>query len=439
LKPLDPKTQSSRVPDLGTLSSGFIEAVDGPDRGKRTAVSEVPVVVGSASTCDLVLTDSKVSRRHCEISLKKRGFWVRDLQSTNGTYFEGAAVSEVALLPGMMVKLGQTHLVLGVDGVAMRPSPSQRRSFGSLWGKSLVMRRTFALLERAVATAAPVLLLGESGTGKDLAARALHEQGARARSPFEIMDIGATPLTLLQSELFGHCKDAFTGASRDRPGAAERAHGGTLFLDEIGELAAEHQPAFLRLCDRGEVRRIGEERLRRVDVRLIAATCRDLPAEVAAGRFREDLYHRLAVLTVTMPPLRARLEDVPGLCEVLLRELGMSEPGPIEGEGLKRLLSHAWVGNVRELRNALQRALVQPGPRSCFADLEFDLRDAAGRAPAGVEHASFQERKRDSIARFEREYLQTLLREQGSVKGASRSSGIERSQLKRLLKKHRLI
>jgi DNA-binding NtrC family response regulator len=436
----DEPTRSATLPSGPVrLSSGVVRVLDGPDRGLSRALSAAPLVVGGGEGAELRLSDPRVSRRHCELRLGPFGFLVRDLDSRNGTLFEGSRVGELAVPPGAILRVGHTHIALAAAGDAAGLPPSQQARFGALVGPGLAMRRTFALLERAAACDASVLLGGETGTGKELAARAIHTEGRRAAGPFEVLDCGAIPAGLLASELFGHVRGAFTGAREDRAGIFERAHHGTVFLDEIGELPLELQPALLRACDRGEVTPAGGNLTRKVDVRVVAATHRDLAAEVLARRFREDLYYRLQVLPITLPPLRARKDDLPALCAHFLADLGLREPGPITGENLALLASHGWPGNVRELRNTLAQALSLSAPGARFTDLAIQLGPATA-SPEDDPSAPFSARKDAAIARFERDFLTDLMRQHdGNIKAASRGSGIERTQLKRMLRKHGLI
>ena len=417
----------------------MVRVLDGADKGaQRELKPKVPVVVGSESACDLKLDDPKVSRQHCALTLGRYGFVARDLGSRNGTWFEGSRVGEVALPAGAILRVGDTHLALETLEQAVTLEPSAKTSFGALTGQSLAMRRAFALLERAAASDAVVLLTGETGTGKELAARAVHAASPRAKGPFEVFDCGAVAPALLHDALFGHHKGAFTGATDSRPGAFARAGGGTLFLDEVAEVPLALQGVLLRALEEREVLPLGAPAPVAVDARIIAATRKDLAEEVVAGRFREDLYYRLNVLTVTLPPLRARKGDLPLLCAALLDELGASRPGPVEGPNLARLESHRFPGNVRELRNVLERAVVRKD--TPFTALELQL-DAPPAPPPGAapDDGSFQEQRQHALGEFERGYLQNLLREhQGNIKAASRASGIERTQLKRLMRKHGL-
>jgi DNA-binding NtrC family response regulator len=437
----EPRTLSSLANRaLPKLVGATVRVLDGKDKGQRQTLQSGAVVVGTDESCALVLSDPKVSRRHCEIAVGPYGFIVKDLESRNGTFFEGSRVGQIAVPPGALVRVGETWLVLGTTGDAPEVVPSEKTSFGKLLGKSVAMRRVFTLLERAATTDATVLLSGETGTGKELAARAIHQFSARSGKPYEVLDCGAVATTLLTAELFGYRRGAFTGADKDHAGVFERADGGTVFLDEIGELPLETQAMLLRVCEDGTVKRLGSGEARQVDVRIIAATWKELPSEVVAGNFRQDLYYRLQVFPINLPPLRSRKDDLPLMCEVLLKKLGMSQVGPVAGPALHELMRYAWPGNVRQLRNVLERAWVQAGAQGGFADLRFDLENLP--APRGTpdQGASFQEQKATAVAEFEYRYLSGLMNDnQDNIKKASRMSGIERSQLKRLLRKHGLL
>ena len=437
----DQKTRSSTaIKSAMRLTGGLVRILDGADRGRTLELDREPVVIGSAGDCDLVLRDRKVSRRHLEVGLGRFGFLVKDLGSTNGTVFERSHLSEASVPPGAILKLGNTHVVLMASSEREKLELSTRSSFGALVGAAAPMRRVYAMLERAASSDTPILLLGETGTGKELAARALHDQSRRARGPFEVFDCGAVAAGLLASDLFGHEQGAFTGAVAARPGVFERAASGTVFIDEVGELPLDLQPSLLRVCDRAEVTRVGSGLRIGVDVRIIAATRRDLASEVVAGRFREDLFYRLAVLPITLPPLRARIADLPILCQRLLAGLGVSAPGPIDGPGLGLLAAHRWPGNVRELRNLLERAIVRAGGPVAFRELSFEVPRLEAPAGASVPDADFQTRKKEAIARFERDFLAELLEaHDGNILRASQASGIERTQLKRMLRRNRLL
>ncbi len=285
--------------------------VRGPDRGEQVALGAHEICFGSSSSCDLVLTDRTVSRRHLAAAREGDQVIVRDLGSTNGSFVQGTRVKEIAIGYGAEVKCGRTVMKYLPEEEALEPVESTATSFGALVGRSGIMRRLFGLLGEVAADEVGVLLEGEAGTGKHLVAEEIHKHSPRRGGPFVVFDCAATPRELCESALFGHLKGAFSGAVTDRRGAFAEAHGGTLFLDEVGDLPLEIQPALLRALDRKATRRIGANDHDRVDVRVIAATRRDLRAGIVHRGFREDLYYRLAAIRVTLPTLRERADDLP--------------------------------------------------------------------------------------------------------------------------------
>jgi two-component system nitrogen regulation response regulator GlnG len=408
--------------------------VSGRDFGKTLALEKGAYRVGKSPEADLELTDSAVSRQHLVVEPLRGGCRFRDEGSTNGAFFDGSRFSVIEVPTGAVVRVGQTELQVLP---AARPNPlrpSDKNAFGRLLGEGLRMRQIFGLLERAAAGGADVLLQGETGTGKELAAEGLHTSGPRAAGPFVICDLAGTTPSLVESELFGHVRGAFTGAIADRAGAFERAHGGTLFLDEIGDLGLELQPRLLRALERRQVKRVGSDRYTEVDVRVVTASHKDLEEEVRAGRFREDLYHRVAVVTVTLPPLRERPEDLPMLVRALLERAGhrATATAVMSAETQTLLRSHDWPGNVRELRNVIERAI------RLGVDPDLPERSPSERAETHSE-LPFKAAKEHLVTAFERDYLAALLeRVDGNVSMAARESGIGRVYLHRLLKKHGL-
>jgi DNA-binding NtrC family response regulator len=425
-------------------STAQLRVIDGPDRGLERDVRGT-VTIGSEATCDVVLTDGWVSRRHCAITPTPHGFAIEDLGSKNGTVIDGVAVGRVVAPPGVVLRIGKTLVqVMPADEVVDIP-PSERDRFGGLYGASLVMRRVFAVLERASKSSAPVLFLGESGTGKELMARGVHDMSPRKDGPFVVFDCGASTDTLIESDLFGHVRGAFTGAAGDRVGAFAAAHGGTLFLDEIGDLPVALQPKLLRMLEAGEVVPLGGRKSERYDVRIVAATHRDVFAEVARGGFRGDLYYRLAVVEVHVPPLRQRPGDLPELVQMFLERSGAPRAAELArqvgGTALERLQRYHWPGNVRELRNVITRAVALAGPDDDFQSLPFVLRPTAAAPEAQTARADrpFHEAKDDVIARFEREYLADLVqRAGGNLSQAARAAGLERKFLYKLLERNGL-
>jgi two-component system, NtrC family, response regulator HydG len=435
---------SEAFPGSGGPLACQLVVVEGPDRGRAIRLGARPLVVGTAAGCDLVLTDERVSARHLEVREDGGRFAVRDLGSTNGTLYEGSAIAEATLAPGAGVKIGRTFVRFQPTPRALDLPPSQARRFGELVGESLAMRELFAVLERAAASDVTVLLEGETGTGKELAARALHERGPRRAGPFVAVDCGALPEGLLDSELFGHVRGAFTGASGPRAGLFARADGGTLFLDELDGIPPATQARLLRALEERAVRPVGADDARTVDVRVVAACHGSLERRVAEGGFRADLYYRISVLTVALPPLRARREDLAILVTELLRRRGV-EAGAIEGAGLDALIAHGWPGNVRELRNVIDRAVaLAPGARG-FGELPIAIAGGVGAARSDDELAvradlPFADAKQAIVHAFERRYLRdAFARAGGNVTQLARETGLDRKHARTLLRKHGLL
>ncbi len=331
----------------------------GKDKGRELVLQKALVTIGTLPANDLVVTDTTVSRSHAAVEEKSDGYVIRDLDSTNGTYLEGVRVREAFLAPGSVIRLGETEIVFSPLEERIEVPKSEANSFGELIGGSSPIQEVYGILERVSGTDVTVLIEGETGTGKELAARAIHRHSKRADGPLVVFDCGAVAPNLIESELFGHEKGAFTDAARLRQGVFELADNGTIFLDEIGELSPELQPKLLRALDRRETKRIGSDKPVTFNVRVIAATNRDLEKEVKAGRFREDLFYRLSVVRVSMPPLRNRKEDIETIAAHLLtgisKEIGKKVTG-LAGEAGAALAAYSWPGNVRELRNVLGRA-----------------------------------------------------------------------------------
>ena len=323
--------------------------------GPRSALLTHDLVAGASPDSGLVVAHRTVSRVHAELTLRDDGLWVRDLESRNGTYVDGVRVTGAQVTSSRTLRLGSVDVRVeyGDDAraeVELWPSDV----FGELRGESPAMRELFALLARVAESDAPTLVHGETGTGKELVARAIHDHSARAGGPFVIVDCGAFTDTLLDAELFGYAKGAFTGAASAHVGAFESAHGGTVFLDEIAEVPLAIQPKLLRVLEAKAVRRLGEVAYRPIDVRIVSASHRDLPSMVAKGAFREDLYFRLGVLPVSVPPLRSRRDDI----DALLAHFAGRPPTAFAFDDAtsRELTSWPWPGNVRELRNFVDRA-----------------------------------------------------------------------------------
>ena len=421
-----------------------LRIVEGPAQGTTWESKGIKCSIGSHETNDLSIDDGTVSRFHCEIRVEDGVIHVKDIGSHNGTVVDGVQVIEAILRPGSRIRLGRTVLDLSTSS-EMNPLPlSERTRFGSLTGTSAAMRAAFAMLERAATRDVTVLLEGETGTGKSQAARSIHDSSHRKDRPFLTVDCGAILGNLLESELFGHERGAFTGATDRRIGAFEEAHGGTVFLDEVGELPLDLQPKLLRALEAREIRRVGENRHRPVDVRVIAATNRDLRADVNNGKFRADLYFRLAVVTIAMPPLRKRPEDVPALVTEVLHSLQATDEEIAQlttPDLLARCARAAWPGNVRELRNFLERCLVMRSalPVGSGGGMEGGEAESAGHLAASAidPNAPYATARDQVLADFERRYFEALLRKHdGKVARAAAAAGLDRRYVYRILRRH---
>jgi transcriptional regulator with PAS, ATPase and Fis domain len=428
----DPRTTealASSLPVRALVRECRLTAIDGDREAAPFLFAAERMVIGADPTADLVIDDPAMSKFHCEIRIADGAAVIRDLGSRNGTTVDRVPVLEAPLRDGALLTLGRTQLRFNVGTRQVEIPLSPRARFGRLIGRSLAMRAAFTVLEAAATSQSTVLLLGESGTGKDLAAESIHLGSARRDGPFIVVDCGAIPGALLEAELFGFEPGAFTGATAQRIGAFEAAHGGTLLLDEIGELAIDLQPKLLRAIERREIQRLGSTQRIAADVRIVAATNRNLKAEVNARRFRSDLYFRLAVLVVTLPPLRDRAADLPLLVDAILDDL---QPPPStaatalrSGELLPELLRHGWPGNVRELRNYLEAYLVHQDPAGPPAPLDEPTIDIA--QPLRVVRERW-------LRHVERRYLEQLLvLHANNVSAAARAAGIDRVHFHRLL------
>ena len=429
------RTSSGLQTRVRIVYAGGAEPVEVP-------LPPVGVVLGADAACDVHIDDVAVSRKHVSIVPRASGFEVTDLQSRNGTWIDGVSITNAVVPVGTSLRLGSTIVQLLPAEEPLSLEPSARTQFGSMFGRSVAMRTVFAMLERAAQSNAPVLLLGESGTGKELAARAVHEQGARAKGPFVVFDCGAASDTLIESELFGHKRGAFTGAVADKPGAFALAHNGTLFLDEIGDLPLNLQPKLLRLLERGEVTPLGGRKSETYDVRIVAATHRDLWNDVGRGTFRGDLYYRLAVVEVHLPPLRKRAEDIAELVRHFVAH-NSGRADTVAGPTLDRLVAYQWPGNVRELRNVIARAVALAPPKARFDEMPVMLRPSAKQAaeePLVRADVPYHDAKAALIERFEREYMKDLMRRaDGNISQASRIAGIERKYLYKVLERNSLL
>jgi DNA-binding NtrC family response regulator len=429
-------------PPALSVQSYRLEMIRGPEVGRIWELGPEETRVGKGGENEVVIVDATVSRTHFTLLQTPEGFLLRDQGSTNGTYLEGARIVEAYVYPGMEIRAGEVRLRLKPvnEDVAIQPSGSS--TFGDLVGESAPMRKIFALLDRVAPTNATILILGETGTGKGAVARAIHDRSKRAEKPFVVIDCGAISHSLIESELFGHEKGSFTGATHQRRGALEMCRGGTLFIDELDDLPLEVQPKLLRALDEREISRVGSSKPIKLDLRVVAATKKDLRVEVAEGRFREDLFFRLSVVTIPLPPLRERMEDMPQLAERFLEGEKAWEDLPRSFRD--RLGSHHFPGNVRELRNLLERASYLEGfdaidPTAFPTEVRgTESSDPEFRLTADF-MKPFKEAKEALVERFEREYIKRLLaRNNAKIARAAREAKIDRKYLYMLLSKHGL-
>ena len=432
LNPVVP-TRSVAVPKL--------VAITGASAGRAFAITRATSTVGRHPTNDFVVDDPRISGAHLELTRVPAGVRVRDLDSTNGTWLGTNRIIEAEIGPGSELTIGDSLLRLETDATVVSPPVAESDSFGNLVGRSAVMRELFATLERIAPKELGVLIQGETGTGKEEVARAIHAASPRAGGPFTVIDATALPEALAESLLFGHEKGAFTGAHERQIGFFEAARGGTVFIDEVGELPSILQSKFLRVLERREITRVGGHSPLPIDVRVLAATNRDLRNAIDKGRFREDLYFRLAQVRVFVPPLRQRVEDLPLIAAKLLARAGSD--AMIDVEALEHLSAMPWPGNVRELNNVLLRAgaMAQDGVirRLDVAGEGEGFRGTADeRSPLDLS-GKFSDAKDRAIERFERAYLALLMKRcQGNLSAAARQADVARHHLRDLLKKRGL-
>ena len=440
----------SAPPEAPPKVSFVIEVVSGPDQGKRLTVTGPRVLVGTSPICDLVLADERVSRRHLGLSIVDTTLRVDDLDSTNGTFANELRIHGVFLRGTETITIGKTLLLVTLAPAEEGEKVARAVSFGGVLGMSTKMQRVYAFARKVAASDIPCTIEGETGTGKEQLAEAIHESSPRVKGPFIIFDCTALPGTLMESALFGHEKGSFTGASSTRKGVFEQADGGTLFIDEIGDLDISLQPKLLRAIQRGETQRVGGTGWCKSNVRILAATRRDLDREVAAGRFRDDLFFRLAVARIELPPLRERGGDVELLARAFWASLGPSA-GPFPPEFLARYRGHPWPGNVRELLNTVVRwqALGELGLGERIAEDPPEALNvaspslASGPAPADDlvqrlirDAVPFSKARQLAALDFERRYVKSILESfSGNVTKAAQASGIGRRYFHMLLAK----
>lgn len=435
----DTAVNQGLVPDRSSIVPR-ITAVSGPGAGRALALTRAIATVGRHATNDLVLDDARVSGVHVELRRVGDRVHVRDAGSTNGTWLGPHRMTDVELAVGAELVVGDTVLRVEADDAASPVAVSAHESFGELVGTSTAMREIFATLDRVSGKHLNLLFQGETGTGKEEMARAVVSRSTRAAAPFLVVDVTSLPAALIDTVLFGQEK---TAAAEAAAGVFGSANGGTVFIDEVGQLPAATQSKLLRILERQELTRTGGHAVIKVDVRVLAATSRDLRHEIELDRFREDLYFRLAQVRIFVPPLRDRIEDLPLLCHKVLAANGHAGSLTVEADAIEQLAAHPWPGNVRELRNALERAAALTTDnvirRGDVAGEGFGFRGTRDeRSPLDVS-GTFKVAKDRALERFESAYLSALMRRcNGNVSAASRQADVARHHLRELLKKREL-
>lgn len=436
--------------------------VEGADQGREFVIDKAKVYLGRSSVNDVQLTDKSISSTHLELRAEEEGFLLRDMGSTNGTTLQGCRVREIFINPGVPFKVGSSTLKLLALEEEVEIPLSEDERFGGVIGRSVAMREVFATLIKVAPTELTVLIQGDTGTGKERVARSVHEASRRKNKPYVVLDCSAIPKDLMESYVFGHEKGAFTGAVSQRIGAFEAAEGGTLFLDEIGELDLSLQPKLLRVLENREFKRVGSHKSVRADVRVVAATNRDLRAMVNEGTFREDLYFRLSIVNVQLPALVTRQEDIPLLVEHFLQEFAKDRPEQpkprLTADALDAILAYSWPGNVRELKNVIVRAaslasnhVIERADLHLRGQLFAGAADVmpvnsapapsiASEAPFSIDlERDFKDAKQEIVERFESAYLEALIAKyEGNISQASKATGLTRYHLRELLKKYEL-
>jgi len=426
-------------PSKGTLNVTTLDVTVCTAEGKPKNFSfrHFPIKIGTGPHNSLILNDPYISQNHCVIDSRSGQFWIVDAGSKNGTWVHGKNIKEGLLCSSDEIVLGRTNIQIRWAQAAEKIKPHKDLIFEGMIGSSKVMREIFSLIEQVAPSDVPIFISGETGTGKELTARAIYQRSHRVGKPFMSINCGAISPNLIESELFGHEKGAFTGAVNSRRGVFEAAHEGTLFLDEIGELPLELQPKLLRVLEDGKIRRVGANHETAVDVRIITATHRNLFHEVKKERFREDLFYRLYVIPIILPSLKDRQEDLPYLVEAILATHAPSgRKISLTAEALEKLKNHQWPGNIRELKNVLLRSIytsqdAEITPRRlCF----FPTLDSF------VEEAKEDETRPHTLEAGERHIiLSTLNQCGGNKKKTADTLGIAKSTLFKKLKEYDIL
>jgi DNA-binding NtrC family response regulator len=442
------------------LRKAHLVVVEGPDKGKEWELGKTKTYVGRSSVNDITLSDNSVSGTHFELRAEEDGFLLRDVGSTNGTILGGCRVKEVYLAPSASFRAGNTTFQLQPTDEVVEIPLSDDEHFHGVIGRSVAMREVFATLAKVAPSELTCLIEGDTGTGKERVARAIHDASRRSSKPYVVLDCSSIPRDLMESYVFGHEKGAFTGATSQHKGAFEQANGGTLFMDEIGELDVALQPKLLRVLENREFKRVGGTKTIRSDVRVIAATNRDLREMVNEGSFREDLYFRLSVISLHLPALAQRRDDIPLLVEAFVDQVLEKRPDltkpRLTADAMEILMAHSWPGNVRELRNVVERAVSLCQDNTIDrSDLHLSGSLGGGSAP-GVQSVSlpddpdhtridvdltipYKEAKSKILDQFEYDYLSRLIDDfDGNISQASKHAGLTRYHLRELLKKHDL-
>jgi DNA-binding NtrC family response regulator len=433
-------------PELARFPRARLSVVKGPDKGTEVVLEGQTVVVGSDETCQLRLTDGSVSRRHFELSGGPGGYRMRDLRSTNGVFIDGVQVLDAKISDKARLVVGRTEIKFEPERHEIQWPLSAHEHFGDVLGKSTTMRRAFALLERAAPTDSAIVLEGETGTGKEALARAIHDKSPRGQEPFVVVDLSASNEQLIESDLFGH--DASVNRPVARAGALEEANGGTLYINEVSELPLSLQPKLLRVIEAKELKKSAQGNPVKVDCRLICSTQKDLEAEVRAGRFREDLFFKLAVFKVRVPPLRERPEDVSMLVrhfEARSMVESKTRVAPLSDEMVEMLGRHDWPGNVRELRAVLERLAAFPdlGAQAIARALGKNMEgeEASGKTMSAdmskqLLALPYHEAKDRVLESFEKTYLvEHLKAANGVVTRAAQRAGLPRQSVHRMLRR----